>query len=396
MSRVDAPKALTFTLLRLLADGEFHSGEVLAQRLDISRASVNKALRDVAELGLDLYSIRGRGYRLSAPLQWLDAARITKLMGKAAQQFHIEISDSGASSNTLLLQRAELGEARGGPPSGAVLALEWQSAGRGRMGRTWHSALGGALTFSVLWRFERGLSALSGLSLAVGVGLTRALHKLGAQDVHLKWPNDVLDAQGAKLAGILIEARGDMLGPCTVVMGIGLNLSLSTSMRRQIEQPVTSLAEILGNSNFNSKAKQGGEERTRKTVQVARRGVSDADNSASASADSGLRTFSEANTVSPMKWNWNEVPERNQVLAVILCELHGVLCEFAAYGFAALRAEWERSHGWQNMPVMLLLPDGVKVRGVARGVDDTGALRVETAQGVKHFNAGEISLRKGV
>lgn len=337
MSRVDVPKALTFTLLRLLADGEFHSGEVLAQRLDISRASVNKALRDVAELGLDLYSIRGRGYRLSAPLQWLDAARITKLMGKAAQQFHIEISDSGASSNTLLLQRAELGEAHGGPPSGAVLALEWQSAGRGRMGRTWHSALGGALTFSVLWRFERGLSALSGLSLAIGVGLIRALHKLGTQDVHLKWPNDVLDAQGAKLAGILIEARGDMLGPCTVVMGVGLNLSLSTSMRRQLAQPVTGLIDMLPVS-----------------------------------------------------------PERNRVLAVILCELHGVLCEFAAYGFAALRAEWERSHGWQNMPVTLLLPDGVKVRGVARGVDDTGALRVETAQGMKHFNAGEISLRKGV
>ena len=336
-SRGDAPKPLTFTLLRLLADGEFHSGEVLAQRLGISRASVNKALRDVAELGLDLYSIRGRGYRLSAPLQWLDAARINTLMGKTARQFHIEINDSGASSNTLLLQHAELGEAQGGPFSGTVLALEWQSAGRGRMGRTWHSALGGALTFSVLWRFERGLSALSGLSLAIGVGLIRALHKLGARDVYLKWPNDVLDAQGAKLAGILIEARGDMLGPCTVVMGIGLNLSVSNNLRRQLAQPVVGLNELL-----------------------------------------------------PV------LPERNQMFAVILCELHSVLCEFAAHGFAALRAEWEHHHGWQGLPVLLALPDGGKAKGVARGVDDTGALCVETAQGISHFNAGEISLRKSV
>ncbi len=332
-----SPKPLTFTLLRMLADGEFHSGEMLAQRLGISRASVHQAMRNVPQLGLDLYSVRGRGYRLAVPLQWLDAARINKLMGKTAQQFHIEVSDSGESSNTLLLQRAEQDVAQGGASSGTVLMLEWQSAGRGRMGRTWHSALGSALTFSVLWRFERGVSALSGLSLAIGVGLVRAVHKLGAQNVCLKWPNDVLDAEGAKLAGILVEARGDMLGPCTVVMGIGLNLTLSKNLRRQLAQPVTSLDDLLP-----------------------------------------------------------DLPERNYLVAVLLCELHGVLCEFAAHGFAALRTEWERYHGWQDLPVQLLQPDGAKIKGVARGVDVTGALRVETAQGIKNFNAGEISLRKGV
>jgi BirA family biotin operon repressor/biotin-[acetyl-CoA-carboxylase] ligase len=90
------------------------------------------------------------------------------------------------------------------------------------------------------------------------------------------------------------------------------------------------------------------------------------------------------------------LPERNQLLAVLLCELHAVLCEFAAHGFGAVRAEWERYHGWQDKPVQLLLPDGSKMKGVARGVDDTGALRVETAQGMQNFNAGGISLRKGV
>ncbi|MFZ1318324.1 MAG: biotin--[acetyl-CoA-carboxylase] ligase, partial [Candidatus Nitrotoga sp.] len=201
-------KPLTFTLLRLLEDGKFHSGEMLAQRLGISRASVSNALHGVDGYGLALYSVPGRGYCLGNPPQWLDAALIARHLGGQAGQFQIEIFDSLPSSNTLLLQRAAQGA-----PSGSVLAVELQSGGRGRLGRSWHSGLGNALTFSLLWRFELDLSALSGLSLAVGVALIRALHALGIANVRLKWPNDVLGGDGGKLAGILLEAQGDMLGP---------------------------------------------------------------------------------------------------------------------------------------------------------------------------------------
>ena len=141
--------------------------------------------------------------------------------------FQIELADSAVSSNTVLLQRAALGAA-----SGSVLAVEWQSAGRGRLGRVWHSGLGSALTFSLLWRFEFGLSALSGLSLAVGVAMMRALEKIGVSDIGLKWPNDVLTKSG-KLAGILIEAQGDMLGPSLVVIGIGMNLRLPQAVMKR-------------------------------------------------------------------------------------------------------------------------------------------------------------------
>ena len=328
-----APKPLTFALLRLLADGEFHSGEILAQRLGVSRASVNNALAGVEAYGLNLHSVRGRGYRLSGGPNWLDATKIDICLDSAADRFEVNILDVAPSSNTLMLQRATQG-AR----SGSVLAVEWQSDGRGRMGRSWHSGLGNALTFSLLWRFDCGLAGLSGLSLATGVALVRGLHALGVEGARLKWPNDLLGAQG-KIAGILIEAQGDMLGPSAVVIGIGINLSLPQQVLQRIDQPVSDLSRLTP-----------------------------------------------------------QLPERNRLLACMLRELAQVMEEFAAQGFAALREEWESYHLYQNQTVQLLLPDATTVRGVVRGVNNDGALRVEvvSASGepvVKVFHAGEISLR---
>jgi BirA family biotin operon repressor/biotin-[acetyl-CoA-carboxylase] ligase len=328
MSVADTPRLLTFELLRKLADGEFHSGEVLAGNFGVTRATVNNALRDVASYGLTLYSVRGRGYRLARPLQWLDAGLINTGLGSARGELHVEIRDHATSSNALLLQRSAQGAA-----SGSVLAVEWQTAGRGRLGRTWHSGLGDALTFSLLWRFKCGLSGLSGLSLAVGIAMMRALRELGVPDVGLKWPNDVL-LNGGKLAGILIEAQGDMLGPSAVVIGVGLNLNVPEDLRERIDQKVSDLASLDV-----------------------------------------------------------PVPERNEVLAVSLKQLVAVLQEFSESGFASLRAEWESHHVFQQRPVKLLLPDGTHIAGMVLGATDDGALRLATAQGEQVFNAGEVSLR---
>jgi BirA family biotin operon repressor/biotin-[acetyl-CoA-carboxylase] ligase len=322
------PKALTFALLRLLADGEFHSGEVLARRLGVSRASVNLALQGVDQFGLTLFSVRGRGYRLVEPVEWLDAALVRAEL-KIPHIFNIDILDSAASTNSMLLQRAAQGM-----PSGSVLAVEWQSAGRGRLGRTWHSGLGNALTFSLLWRFPFGLAALSGLSLAVAVAVMRALQKLDIPDMGLKWPNDLLNKYG-KVAGILIEAQGDMLGPSAVVIGVGMNLRLPPAIAQQIDQPVSDLSRMV-----------------------------------------------------------QTVPGRNKLFALVLQALAEVLADFAARGFAPLRAEWESYHVYQNRQVKMLMPDGAEVVGMVRGVTEMGALRVETEQGLQEFNSGEISLRE--
>lgn len=327
LQAIASPKPLTLSLLRMLADGEFHSGQLLAEQLGISRASVHKALQEVAQYGLTLFRVRGRGYRLINSPQWLDANKVLWALG-GAHNFQIEIHDIAASTNTLLLQRAPLGA-----KSGSVLAVEWQSAGRGRFGRVWHSGLGDALTFSVLWRFDCGLSALSGLSLAVGVAIVRVMHQLGAEEVGLKWPNDVLTRQG-KMAGVLIEAQGDMLGPCAVVIGIGLNLAMpATSM---IDQPVGALTQAV-----------------------------------------------------------QSMPERNHLFALLLKELANVLNAFTKHGFAAMRSEWEHAHLYQNRSVKMLLPSGDVESGIVQGVSDEGALRIATQLGIQSFNAGEISVREG-
>jgi len=323
----------TWQLLRLLADGGFHSGEAMGRELGVSRATVFSALAEVADYGLTLQRIRGRGYRLEAPWQCLDAVEINRCLGDCAARFQLEVIQQAASSNSELLQRAVRGA-----PSGSVLAVELQTAGRGRIGRVWHSGLGNALTFSLLWRFECGLNGLSGLSLAVGVAILRALRRFEAAGVGLKWPNDILAEHGnsmvrGKLGGVLIEAQGDMYGPSAVVIGIGINCSLPTVLERAITQPAVSLKQLC---------------------------------------------------VKP--------PTRDQLLAAVLQELAAVLDEFARDGFAALRGEWERYHAQQDLPIQLQMPDGSIVEGIARGVGDNGELRLETAQGMRQFNSGEVGV----
>ncbi len=322
-----AIQSRTWQLLDILADGEFHSGEELAECLGLSRASVFNALADVAEYGVTLQRIRGRGYRLARPWQRLEREEVLHWLGEEAGLFDIEILPQAASSNTLLLQRAGLGAAA--TPGGSVLAVELQTAGRGRLGRTWHSGLGSALTFSLLWRFDCGLNALSGLSLAVGVAIARTLNGLGVREVQLKWPNDVLTEQG-KLGGVLIEAQGDMLGPSTVVIGIGLNCSLPERLLDQIDQPAAALDEIC-----------------------------------------------------------RDMPTRSRLLAVLLRELAGALRQFAQHGFAAFGDEWERYHIHQDRPVQLRMADGSVTTGIARGVSASGELCLETADGIRQFNSGE-------
>jgi BirA family transcriptional regulator, biotin operon repressor / biotin---[acetyl-CoA-carboxylase] ligase len=319
---------LAFDLLRRLADARFHSGAKLARELRVSRGTVWNAVRAIEHTGLELHKVRGRGYRLARPLSVLDAQAAAQHAGEAASRMTLEVVDRVGSTNTVLLERAATGA-----PSGAVLAAEWQDGGRGRRERPWHAEPFSSLTFSMLWRFEHGAAALSGLSLAAGLALARALRELGASDVALKWPNDVL-WRDRKLGGILIEMRGDALGPGMVVIGIGLNMRLSASMRGRIDQPAVDLSEACGGEL-----------------------------------------------------------DRNRLLGVLLAHLVTVLDTFAAAGFAPLRQAWEAVHAHQDRAVTLAFADGRRERGIARGVAEDGALLLETAEGMRRLHSGEVSLR---
>jgi BirA family biotin operon repressor/biotin-[acetyl-CoA-carboxylase] ligase len=321
-------KDLRFKVLRLLADGEFHSGEALARALGMSRASVWHAVRSLRGCGFEIFSVRGRGYRLAAPVSLLDRDSVLRDLGRDAVNISLEILDEVVSTNTLLMTRAQAGA-----PGGTAIAAELQTAGRGRMGRVWHAAIGGALTFSLLWRFSQGAGFLSGLSLAAGVAVMRALQALGAAEAGLKWPNDVV-WRGGKLAGILIEMQGDMLGPSAAVIGIGVNVILTDSVRERIDQAASDLETACGR---------------------------------------------------PL--------DRNIVLAHLLGELHHALEVFARDGLAPFRAEWQSHHVHQNKTVSLLLPDARREQGVARGIAEDGALLIETGAGLQRCHSGEVSLR---
>lgn len=321
-------KPLTYRVLKLLAGGDFCSGEALARALDVSRASIWHAVRAIEAAGLEVYKVHGRGYRLREPVSLLDAAEVRRHLGPQAARFTLEILDSVPSTNTLALERAAAGA-----PNATVIAAEWQTAGRGRQGRAWQAGLGGALTFSMVWRFAQGAGFLQGLSLAAGIALIRALRKLGVEEARLKWPNDVV-WRGAKLAGILIEMQGDALGPSCVVVGTGVNVRLSDAVSARIDQAASDLESACG------------------------RGV-----------------------------------DRNAALAALLSELRGVLETFGQAGFAPLRAEWQRYHACQDKRVRMILPDGRCESGVARGVTDDGALLLATSAGLRRYHSGEVSLR---
>ncbi|WP_107852047.1 bifunctional biotin--[acetyl-CoA-carboxylase] ligase/biotin operon repressor BirA [Oceanimonas marisflavi] len=220
-------------LLRCLADGQFHSGEQLGDALSVSRAAVSKHVQALKSLGLDIYSVSGKGYRLAVPLQLLDPERLARALAPV----RVEVVPVIGSTNQHWLERVEQLN------KGDLCLAECQTAGRGRRGRSWISPFGGQLVMSLYWRLEQGMAAAMGLSLVVGIAVVEALESAGFAGVALKWPND-LYLNGRKLAGILVEMSGTAGGPCHLVIGMGLNLVLPATEQDRITQPWAELAEL--------------------------------------------------------------------------------------------------------------------------------------------------------
>ncbi len=319
-------------LLVLLADGRLHSGEALAKELDVSRAAVWKGIERLRGLGLPVSALARQGYRLANPLELLDAQRIrAEIDPRHLQQLRgLELLFEVDSTNTRLLDRSA-------PPAGRADAClsELQHAGRGRRGRRWIAPFGAGVALSLSWTFRDGASTLAALSLAVGVAVARALGRAGAQGMTLKWPNDIW-FESRKIGGVLIELRAEAGGPAHVVIGVGINVTLTAEARREIESSGVAVAAV-------------------------------------ADASGGL-------------------PSRNLVAGAILDELLSMLAQFERDGFGAFRDPWTALDALSGRPVQVLLAEKC-LYGTARGVDRDGALLLETASGVQRFVSGEASLR---
>jgi len=331
-------RPLAFSLLRELSHEHFISGARLAEKYGVSRSAVSDALRDASDAGIGIFSLTRKGYRLAVPLELLDVERIRTALGVAAKRVDVEVLASIDSTNSEMLRRAIAGA-----PGGMCLAAELQTAGRGRRGQAWHSALGASLTFSLLWRFDQGAAQLGGLSLVVGLAVLRALRTLGtpgeaglrdADCVGLKWPNDIV-AGHAKLAGVLIETQGDMLGPTTVVIGIGINVNLSDTLKMNIDQPATDVNALC-----------------------------------------------------------DRLPSRNRLLTRVLQELVLALDEFRQTGFRSFKAAWREHHALHGKPVRVRFADGSAIEATVKDVADDGALVVTVKGKDLHVSAGEVSLRE--
>jgi BirA family biotin operon repressor/biotin-[acetyl-CoA-carboxylase] ligase len=326
-SRLDHP-----LLLVLLADGQLRSGEWLAGELNVSRAAVWKGVGRLRALGVGVQALPRRGYRLSNPVELLDAGRIGAELGpqRKAQLRTLELKFEVDSTNTRLLAAAP-------PPLGQADAClsELQHAGRGRRGRRWIAPFGAGVALSVAWTFSDGAGALAALSLGVGVAVSRALVRAGARGVTLKWPNDIW-LHDRKLGGVLIELRAEASGPAHVVIGVGVNVELPAEARREIEA-------------------------------------------------GGVRVAAVADACAA-------VPSRNLIAGAILDELLSMLAQFEREGFAAFRDAWTALDALSGRPARVLLGASA-ISGTARGVDQEGALLLDTGDRVQRFVSGEASLR---
>ncbi|MGH8040962.1 MAG: biotin--[acetyl-CoA-carboxylase] ligase [Rudaea sp.] len=307
------------------------SGSELARRLRVTRAAVWKQMQALRALGVPILAMPGQGYRLAWPFEPLDADAIRAALAASVRRrlgglrVHWQLD----STNSELLRVAAAGA-----QDLSVCLAETQTDGRGRRGREWVSPLGANVYLSVLKRLDCGMVGLSGMSLAAGVAVHDALSASGADGIGLKWPNDVV-VGGRKLAGILVEAGGEFLGPCFAVIGIGVNLRLPETV--DTGQPAVDLARVCGDT----------------------------------------------------------LPSRNELVAQLLVRLVAALDEFAAKGFPAFVTRYAAHDALAGRSVRVHAANGVH-DGIADGVDARGALRVRHGKDVAIYDSADVSVRSGL
>jgi BirA family transcriptional regulator, biotin operon repressor / biotin---[acetyl-CoA-carboxylase] ligase len=327
-------KPLIARVFAELADGEFHSGESLAEALGVSRSAVWKAVRSLRELGATLHAVRNRGYRLAKSSEPLAAPQILEKLSAGIRERirSLEVVWSIGSTNTALLSRPN-------PPPGLseVMLAEYQTAGRGRRGRAWLAPPGGAICLSLSWMFAKVPENLGALGLVIGVCELRALREAGLRHARLKWPNDIL-VDERKLGGILIELRAESDGPAYVVIGIGLNVALGAALLEKIAQTGLTATDLMA---------------------------------------AGLSQ-----------------PSRNAVAGRIVEHCIRGLLEFERDGLRPFIDDWRDADALRGRMVEVKGAGGEAAHGLARGVDLHWALLVETAeQGLKKFISGDVSVR---
>ncbi len=321
-------------VLRLLADGERRSGEALATELGMSRAAVWKQIKRLEALGLEVDVKRGVGYRIQPPLDLLDehAIRAALSTDARARLDTLDLRIHAHSTNSRLL-----GGER--PPFGrmAVCLAEYQSAGRGRRGRTWLAPPGRGLCLSLAWTYPAQPQGIESLGLAAGAAARRALTEQTGAAIGIKWPNDLV-VDDRKLGGILVEMSAEGHGACFVVVGIGIN--------------VTAVPSLTGTQHGATAAQP---------IDLA-------------SAAPGRS------------------PSRNVLAAALIDAFSDMFDAYPVTGFAAYRDDVVRADTLCGREVTVEL-SGRRLAGRAIGIAADGRLRVDCGDEIREIVAGDVSVR---
>jgi BirA family transcriptional regulator, biotin operon repressor / biotin---[acetyl-CoA-carboxylase] ligase len=201
--------------------GSFVSGQELAESLSLTRSAVWKAVKLLREDGYNIEAVTNKGYRLSRDNDIISAQSMTPFLKGAAVNFRFNIRKSLPSTNSELKKLATNGE-----KAGLVLIANEQTAGRGRMGRSFYSPADSGIYMSVLLRPELPSDKAVLLTSLVAVSVAKAIEQIASVKVGIKWVNDLYIGD-KKIVGILTEGGIDIESGILqyVVVGIGVNVS---------------------------------------------------------------------------------------------------------------------------------------------------------------------------
>jgi BirA family biotin operon repressor/biotin-[acetyl-CoA-carboxylase] ligase len=319
-------------LLTHLAEGDFYSSIELSSALSLNQMVIYKYLEDLSTLGLEIIKIKDKGYQLNRKLEWLSATKIKQSLQTNTLSLlaSLEIHPYLSSTNSYLLKQIKTKAT-----CTDVCFAEYQTHGRGRYGRQWVSPFGTNIYLSLSWLFKTGFASITGLSLAIGVAVVRALTEIGVDNIGLKWPNDIY-WQDKKLGGILIELSNEVSQGCYAVIGLGLNLYLPKKETTSITQPWIDLEKIIPTAHYS----------------------------------------------------------RNYLSALLLNHLLAILVDFEQKTLKNYLPEWRQYDCMQGREVSIYKGQQ-RVNGIMIGVDDDGKLQLKEHSGqIIAFSSAEISFRE--
>lgn len=261
----------------------------------------------------------------------LSAGRIREAIGECRSRLdRLEVFSEIESTNSYLL-----GQPCPAPGRYRVALAEYQTAGRGRMNRSWYSPRSSGICMSLAYTFRRMPGNLPSLSLAIGSSIAGVIRRFGVHDIGLKWPNDIV-VRDAKLCGILSEVAPAGPDGLTVVTGIGLNVDLAdarTDMGRS-----TGIGRMID-----------------------------------------LASCSDS------------LPSRSAIASILIESLFDTMQRFGAAGLSQFLPAWDR-HDWLRGRRITVETPGGPVAGVADGIDQDGALVLNSGSVVRHLTSGSVIL----